>query len=109
MHLTDILKKFCLENYFVRPFGNGLINNTWIVENSKGGKEFILQKINQNIFKSPQDIAFNIRLVADHLQHNHPDYLFTGPMQSVDGKDLIKSKEEYFRLFPFVKNSHTID
>ncbi|MEJ7671261.1 MAG: hypothetical protein WKF59_00685 [Chitinophagaceae bacterium] len=30
-------------------------------------------------------------------------------MQSVDGKDLIKSKEEYFRIFPFVKNSHTID
>ncbi|MEJ7671260.1 MAG: hypothetical protein WKF59_00680 [Chitinophagaceae bacterium] len=64
MDLNNILHKFGLENYFVKPFGNGLINNTWIVENSKGGKEFILQKINQNIFKSPQDIAFNIRLIC---------------------------------------------
>ncbi len=109
MQLDDVLKQFGLEHYSINPFGNGLINNTWTVENSKDEKEFILQKINQNIFKSPQDIAFNIRLVADHLQNNHPDYLFTAPMQSVDGKVLIKSKGEYFRIFPFVKNSHTID
>ncbi len=30
-------------------------------------------------------------------------------MQSVDGKDFVKLNEEYFRIFPFVKNSHTID
>ncbi len=107
--LNNILQKFGLENYSVRLFGNGLINTTWIVANDSHEKEFILQKINQNVFKSPQDIAFNIRLISDHLQHQHPTYLFTSAIQSIDGKDLIQSNEEYFRLFPFIKNTHTID
>ncbi len=109
MDLNNILQKFGLENYSIRSFGNGLINNTWIVENGSHEKEFILQKINQNVFKTPQDIAFNIRLISDHLQHQHPTYLFTSPIQSNDGKDLIQSNEEYFRLFPFIKKTHTID
>jgi len=109
MDLNNILQKFGLENYSIRSFGNGLINNTWIVENGPHEKEFILQKINQNVFKAPQDIAFNIRLISDHLQHQHPTYLFTSPIQSNDGKDLIQSNEEYFRLFPFIKKTHTID
>ncbi len=109
MDLNNILQKFGLENYSIRSFGNGLINNTWIVENGSHEKEFILQKINQNVFKTPQDIAFNIRLMTDHLQHQHPTYLFTSPIQSDDGKDLIESNEEYFRLFPFIKKTHTIN
>jgi len=109
MDLNNILQKFGLENYSIRSFGNGLINNTWIVENGTHEKEFILQKINQNVFKTPQDIAFNIRLISDHLQRHHPTYLFTSPIQSNDGKDLIQSNEEYFRLFPFIKKTHTID
>ena len=109
MDLNNILQKFGLENYSIRSFGNGLINTTWIVENGSHEKEFILQKINQNVFKTPQDIAFNIRLISDHLQHQHPTYLFTSPIQSNDGKDLIQSNEEYFRLFPFIKKTHTID
>ncbi len=108
MDLNKILQKFGLKNYSIRSFGNGLINTTWIVENGSHEKEFILQKINQNVFKTPQDIAFNIRLISDHLQHQHPTYLFTSPIQSNDGKDLIHSNEEYFRLFPFIKNTHTI-
>ncbi len=79
MDLNNILQKFGLENYSIRSFGNGLINNTWIVENDSHEKEFILQKINQNVFKTPQDIAFNIRLMADYLKHQHPTYLFTPP------------------------------
>ena len=109
MDLNNILQKFGLENYSIRSFGNGLINNTWIVENGSHEKEFILQKINQNVFKTPQDIAFNIRLISDHLQHQHPTYLFTSPIQSNDGKDLIQSNEECFRLFPFIKKTHTIN
>jgi len=91
----------------VRPFGNGLINHTWIVEAS--GQRFILQKINQEVFTSPEAIAFNIHLVADHLEKNYPDYLFVVPLQTVGGQNMFASNEGYFRLFPFVEGSHTID
>jgi len=109
VQVEDILKRFGLENYYVRSFGNGLINSTWIAETSNGKNKFILQQINQNVFKHPEDIAFNIWLIADYLKKNHPDYLFTGTIQTVDGYHLVNNHEGYFRLFPFIKNSHTVD
>ena len=47
------------------PFGGGLINNTWKV--SENGKEYILQRVNDNVFTKPHNIASNIRLIADYF------------------------------------------
>ena len=91
----------------IRPLGNGLINTTWLVEMVK--ERYVLQKINDAIFKSPEDIAFNIRLMSCHLQQYHPGYFFVTPVQTTDGKDMVKNAEGYFRMFPFVKDAHTID
>jgi Ser/Thr protein kinase RdoA (MazF antagonist) len=91
----------------ITPFGNGLINNTWLLEVK--AEQFILQKINQQVFKSPLDIAFNIRLIAGYLHQHHPDYLFVSPLQTIDANDMASSVEGYFRIFPFVKGAHTID
>ena len=104
-----ILKKFGIAaNASVKPFGSGLINNTWLVEDN--GKNFILQCINHNVFKNPADIATNIRLIAEWLKDNRPEYLFVTPFQTIAGDDLVFiSDEGYFRLFPFIKGSHTID
>jgi Ser/Thr protein kinase RdoA (MazF antagonist) len=106
--LDEVLKKFGLkDDTEVESFGNGLINNTWIV--NKGDEKFILQRINQNIFKSPEDIAFNIHMIAEYVNTHYPGYLFPAPLQSVDGKELVKTGPGYFRVFPYVKYSHTID
>ncbi len=107
MQLDDILQKFEITNYSVIIFGNGLINKTWVIDT--GNKSFILQQINQNVFECPEDIAFNIQLIGDHLTQNHPEYLFIAPVKTKDGKVLIKNEEGYFRIFPFIKNSHTIN
>ncbi|MGZ5247894.1 MAG: phosphotransferase enzyme family protein, partial [Flavitalea sp.] len=90
------------------PYGSGLINHTWKV--TATGKEYILQKVNDSVFSDPAAIAANTRLIADHLENNHPEYLFISPLLSVDGKDLIYQKGDgYYRLFPFLKNSHSKD
>ena len=47
----------------VTAFGNGLINRTWKI--NLPGRSYILQKINQQVFKDPVAIAHNIRVVAD--------------------------------------------
>ena len=107
MQLNKILDGFGLSNYSVTPFGNGLINTTWLVQIP--AEKFILQKVNKNIFKSPEDIAFTIRLVSDYLLHHCPGYLFTTPLQNKEGNDFVKTNEGYFRLFSFINNSHTID
>ena len=106
--LETILKEFGIDtDAAVRPFGSGLINNTWIIED--GEKEFVLQRINHNVFKRPEDIATNISLIGDYLEENHPGYLFVFPSKTISGEPMIKNDQGYFRLFPFIKNSHTTD
>lgn len=105
--LQTILDSYGIEQS-AKPFGTGLINHTWII----GGEDqqFILQRINDNVFKQPEDIARNIRLIGDYLATHHPDYLFVTPARNKSAADIMHvAGEGYFRLFPFVPNSHTID
>lgn len=90
------------------PFGSGLINHTWKI--GTNGNSFILQRINYKIFKNPDAIAHNIRVTGKYLAQHYPDYLFVLPVKSTSGHDFFWDKDNgYFRLMPFVENSHTID
>src|SRR6186713_1659685 len=92
----------------VKPFGSGLINNTWLI--SENENDLILQRINHNVFKQPFDIAINIGLICGYLKANHPDHLFICPRKTIAGDEMIFTKDEgYFRIFPFIRNSHTTD
>jgi len=104
------LKQYGLDSRecIVQPFGSGLINGTWKI--TKDDATFILQRINHKVFKQPEYIAENIRLVAAHLKLNYPEYLFIAPVKTTTGKEIaFNAAEGYFRLFPFVQRSHTID
>ena len=91
----------------IQPLGNGLINTTWLIKTA--GQDHVLQRINQNIFKTPGDIAFNIRSISGYLKQHHPGYLFAAPLQTPGGDELVKTEEGYFRMFPFIEGSHTIN
>lgn len=92
----------------VIPYGSGLINNTWHIKSN--GSSYILQRINQLVFKNPDDIAFNIKSIADYFSKVHPEYFFVVPEKTLlNGEMAYLPEEGYFRLFPFVKKSHTID
>ena len=96
-------------DYTLNQHGNGLINLTWLVEKKSTSDKFILQQINNSIFKSPEAIDFNIRLIDEHLAQFQPEYIFVAPLQTVDKKTLLCIDNNYFRMFPFVKDSHSID
>jgi len=85
---------------------NGLINSTWKIKHEN--EYFILQKINQAVFKNPIAIASNVRLISDYLTKTNPHYLFVAPVKTINGDEMVKTSNNYFRLIPFVKNSHTI-
>jgi hypothetical protein len=90
------------------PFGNGLINKTWKVE--FGNRKYILQNVNSKIFVQPWLIANNIRAIADFIREQHPDYLFVTPVQTMGGDEMFHDETfGYFRLMPFITDSHTID
>lgn len=110
MEPSVILKSFGIDtdNAEIKPLGNGLINTTWFVKEISTGKDFVFQQINDKVFKLPENITFNIRLINDYLNKNHPEYLFTSPVHALDGSDMIKSEEGgYFRLFGYIHESVT--
>jgi Ser/Thr protein kinase RdoA (MazF antagonist) len=95
-------------NYEIKPFGKGLIHKTWRIKNSHS--DFILQKINHNIFRRPEDIASNVRMLADYLANTHPDLLFVKSIKTKYNDEIAYiAGKGYFRLCHYVKYSHTIN
>jgi Ser/Thr protein kinase RdoA (MazF antagonist) len=108
--LQVVLNKYGItkEAAEIKSFGTGLINNTWVI--NSGSNKYILQRINNTVFKDPAAIAFNIKAIGEYLSCEFPDYLFVHPIATNEQESMVYIKEEgYFRLFPFIKNSHTID
>lgn len=107
--IQDILNAFGLKPNTCKaePFGSGLINFTWKV--SGKDRQFILQKINTGVFKAPHDIVNNLVQLEKYLAETAPGYLFAGPLATVKGEYLVEEGGDYYRLSPFIKNSHTID
>jgi Ser/Thr protein kinase RdoA (MazF antagonist) len=97
------------EDYLLQRFGHGHINNTVLLHSRNGGNDYILQKINSNVFRQPGVIATNHRLAADYLAKHHPDYFFVAPIRTTAGNDLFEIQGEYWRLLPFVAHTIAID
>ncbi len=108
--IAEALQQYGIDfiNCTIDKLSSGLINTTYKI--TYNNQIFILQKINAFVFKKPQLIADNINLLATYLRKSHPDYLFVAPIKTENDLSIICNKgKEYFRLFPFVKKSHTID
>ncbi|MCG2615466.1 aminoglycoside phosphotransferase family protein [Terrimonas sp. NA20] len=108
--LENILKEYGIveEVTAFRHLQSGLINQTSKIE--AGGEQFILQKINHSVFNEPAKIAHNIRVIGNYLAVHHPNYTFVAPVRTSKGADTITLEGgEYYRLFPFVTGSHTLN
>jgi len=106
--LNQILEKFGINalNYQIEEFGAGLINSTWKIS---GEKNYILQRINTDVFKLPEVIAENLSKLQSYLNAKYPDYLFVAPLAALDGSSLVVNEDGIFRLFPFIDNSISIN
>lgn len=109
MH-KSVLSKYGIQTdqCTITPLVSGLINRTWKVTNAN--QSFILQQINDNVFKHPFKIADNIERINIYLKRHNPDYLFVSPLQSLAKMELVHLEDDgYFRLFPFIEGSHTVN
>ncbi|MCU0373957.1 MAG: aminoglycoside phosphotransferase family protein [Chitinophagaceae bacterium] len=94
----------------VRPFGSGLINSTWKITFPHKADAYIFQRVNDKVFTRPELIAENIASIGQYLKQNAPDYLFIQPVLTRQGQGMLYQPDlGWFRLFPFVPNSHTVD
>jgi Ser/Thr protein kinase RdoA (MazF antagonist) len=106
--IFSVLSEYGLdrESVSIKEFGNGLINRTWKV--SGNHHSYILQRINDKVFSSPEFISWNLELIEDYLKDHAPDYLFIAPIRSRQGKMMVHLEAEgYFRMLPFVADSYT--
>jgi hypothetical protein len=51
----------------------------------------------------------NLRLLADYFTLHFPDYLFVAPVQTNQDMNYIKLDNHFYRLFPFIENSFSVD
>ena len=91
----------------VKPIGSGHINQTFLVEDKSN---FVLQRININVFTKPEIIANNNRIAADYLAKQYPEYLFLTALRDRNGKDLVYAEDGFpWRLYPLIENTFTVD
>jgi Ser/Thr protein kinase RdoA (MazF antagonist) len=96
-----------LADYKCDRITTGHINFTYKLT---GSKNFILQRVNKNIFKNPEIIAANLRLAANYLSENYPDYFFSANIPATDGSEMVYDAEGFpWRLFPYLKNTTTVN
>ena len=106
--LNQILEKFGINpsSHRIEEYGSGLINRTWKVH---GEQDYILQRINTDVFQRPESIVENLLLLQKYLGDKYPDYLFVAPLPALNGSPLVTTEEGTYRLFPFIHESQSIN
>lgn len=96
------------DEYKVEPFGSGLIHKTFVVT-KESKKVFILQEVNNAVFKWPENIADNTNLLSSWLINSHSSTILPTPLKTKSNKDFHVHDSKYYRLIPFVEDSHSIN
>lgn len=99
----NICGEFGIEPVNIEPYGEGHINNTMMVTTT--GKRYILQRINNSIFKSPDNVMHNIYYVTKYLAEKGVETLHI--ILTKDEKPYYKSDAGYFRMYDFIENTVT--
>lgn len=94
--IIEILSNFRIESIsLIEPYGSGHINETFYVKsNHAGDVDYLLQRINHQIFKNVPVLIENIRLVTAHLRKKLVDIPNSQPDKEV--LTLVPTKEQQF-------------
>ena len=109
--LNKILNEFNLESEIGR-YGNGHINDTYLTNS----QNYILQRINTNIFKNPVKLMDNIEKVTDFLrgkivaEGGDPTRETMRVIRTRNGENCYKVDDNnYYRVYEFVKDTFSIE
>ena len=101
--LFDIANRFELSGNIinVHPFGEGHINSTFLIETDKD--KYILQRINNQVFPSVEDLMDNISIVTSFISSQGKETIKVMPTK--EGKLFLKLNDKFYRVLEFVKNT----
>ena len=101
------------------PYGTGHINDTYAVRFEQGGRDvrYILQRVNDGVFKDVPRLMDNIRRVVEHVRAkltatggHDPDRETLTIIPTRDGSAYYLSPEEdYWRAYLFIEGAQTYD
>ncbi len=95
--LRRIVDRFLGEgDTFVAPFGNGLINRSFLIE--RDGEKYTLQEINTGVFSRPILMMDNIVKVTDHVGKKSTT---VRPLRATDGNYYVDDGG-FYRLMTYV-------
>ena len=114
--MNKIVENFQIDGKIVEvsPYGNGHINTTYLVvaETEAGTKRYILQRINNHIFKQPKELMNNVLLVTEHLKAKivaaggDPDRETLCVILTKDGQPCYEDAEgNFYRMYKFVEDT----
>jgi len=97
----------------VKEFGNGNINDTYIVTLNTQSR-FVLQRINVHVFKQPHLIMQNLRTFTEHVhrrvQAEGHQWETPRVISTNDGTDFFTDTEGgFWRTISFIENSQSFD
>ena len=103
----------------IKEFGNGNINKTFLVTlNAEEEKQFVLQRINTQVFYQPELVMLNMRISTEHMRRRLQHFpLSSGRRWEVlhvlltqDGQDhLVDSEGSFWRAISFIDNAQSFD
>ena len=108
---------FCPDRALSTPvaFGGGHINDTYLLKR-EDGSQFVLQRINKNVFPKPLEVMENIQRVTHHLRKRiravggDPE---RGTLRMLKNKDgelcTIDPNGDYWRAYTFVGECRSYD
>jgi len=105
---SSILSEFALDSPAVscETYGCGHINRTYLVV-TESGRRYILQKINDQIFKDVPGLMSNIAAVTDYLRKNSSDpRRVLTLLRTNTGLPCLRTKDcGWWRIYDFVEDS----
>ena len=107
----DVLSSFRIASQPVscERYGNGHINQTFLIK-CADGSAYILQKINDRIFKRPDLLMRNICSVCEHIASKSQDpRSHMTVVQTLQGENLLSNETGYWRVYEYIKDSVCLD
>ena len=102
----------------VKKYGRGIIHDTYLVEPAVRGDCFILQRINTHVFKQPELIMHNLRLVCEHIlaakenkgSRINPDWKMLHIIPTRDNRDFFIDRQGgFWRALSFIHGAHSLE
>ena len=118
--IREVISSFGLSGYdCVRRYGNGHINDTYLLEDTERGHgtkgqvpRYILQRINRSVFIHPEEVAENVWKITQYLQQavrkggGDPSREALTVLPEKDGKPYVRDRSgEVWRLSLFISGS----